>query len=111
MFETIDRAKPGLQKLIRALGEEYPYASVLAVADDTRAWRVSRSGINISANGMGGGGTGFVIRVFDGMGCAEYSFNEFSEEKIPAICGLMARRLAEQKEALEGVAPRPPPHP
>lgn len=111
MFETIDRAKPGLQKLIRALGEEYPYASVLAVADDTRAWRVSRSGINISANGMGGGGTGFVIRVFDGTGCAEYSFNEFSEEMIPAICGLMARRLAEQKEALEGVAPLPTPIP
>ena len=50
MFETIDRAKPGLQKLIRALGEEYPYASVLAVADDTRASRVSRTVLNKNAN-------------------------------------------------------------
>ena len=33
MFSTIDRAKPGLQKLVAALRETYPYASVLAVAD------------------------------------------------------------------------------
>ena len=37
MFETIDRVKPGLKKLISALRETYPYASVLAVADDGRS--------------------------------------------------------------------------
>ncbi len=110
MFSTIDRAKPGLQALIRALGKTYPYASVLAVADDSRAWRVSRTGINIMAAGTGGG-TGFVVRVFDGVGCAEYSFNEFSEEKIPAICQLLAQRLAAQNEALDGFDPLPTPIP
>lgn len=109
MFSSIDRVKPGLQKLIRALGEAYPYASVLAVADDSRGWRVSRMGVNISA-GMTGG-TGFVARVFDGVGCAEYSFNEFGEEKIPELCAVLARRLAEQNEALDGVAPLPTPIP
>ena len=84
MFSSIDRVKPGLQKLIRALGETYPYASVLAVADDSRSWRISRTGVNIAASGMTGG-TGFVARVFDGVGCAEYSFNEFSEEQIPEL--------------------------
>ena len=110
MFPTIDRVKPGLQKLIAALRETYPYASVLAVADDARAWRVSRAGVNISAAGTGGG-TGFVARVFDGVGCAEYSFNEFSEEKIPGICAVIAKRLAEQNQALEGVVPLPTPIP
>ncbi len=110
MFPTIDRVKPGLQKLIAALREIYPYASVLAVADDARAWRVSRAGVNISAAGTGGG-TGFVVRVFDGVGCAEYSFNEFSEEKIPGICAVIAKRLAEQNQALEGVVPLPTPIP
>ena len=110
MFSSIDRVKPGLQKLIAALGEAYPYASVLAVEDDARSWRVSRAGVNISASGNGGG-SGFVVRVFDGTGCAEYSFNEFSEEKIPAICGTLARRLAEQNAALEGFAPLPTPIP
>lgn len=110
MFPSIDRVKPGLQKLIAALGEAYPYASVLAVEDDARSWRVSRAGVNISASGNEGG-AGFVVRVFDGTGCAEYSFNEFSEEKIPDICAALARRMAEQNAALEGFAPLPTPTP
>lgn len=110
MFPSIDRVKPGLQKLIAALGKTYPYASVLAVEDDARSWRVSRAGVSISASGTGGG-SGFVVRVFDGTGCAEYSFNEFSEEKIPDICGVLARRMAEQNAALEGFAPLPTPIP
>ena len=110
MFPSIDRVKPGLQKLIAALGEAYPYASVLAVEDDARSWRVSRAGVSISASGIGGG-TGFVVRVFDGAGCAEYSFNEFSEERIPDICDTLARRMAEQNAALEGFAPLPTPIP
>ena len=110
MFSSIDRAKPGLQKLIAALRGTYPYASVLAVADDSRTWAVRRSGADIAPAGMGGG-TGFVVRVFDGVGCAEYSFNEFSEEKIGEICAVIARRLAEQNEALAGVEPLPTPIP
>ena len=110
MFPSIDRAKPGLKKLIAALRGTYPYASVLAVADDSRTWSISRAGTQINTAGMGGG-TGFVVRVFDGTGCAEYSFNEFSEDKIPDICALLARRLAEQNEALAGAAPLPTPIP
>lgn len=110
MFPSIDRVKPGLQKLIAALGETYPYASVLAVEDDARSWRVSRAGVNISASGNEGG-AGFVVRVFDGTGCAEYSFNEFSEENIPDVCATLARRMAEQNAALEGFAPLPTPIP
>ncbi len=110
MFPTIDRAKPGLIKLVAALRERYAYASVLAVADDSRRWAVSRAGVNIAAGGMGGG-TGFVARVFDETGCAEYSFNEFSEEDIPAICETLAKRLAEQNQALAGFEPLPTPVP
>ena len=110
MFEHIDRVKPGLQKLIAALRETYPYASVLAVTDDCRSWGISRGGISISAPRMGGG-TGYVVRVFDGVGCAEYSFNEFAEGKIPEIRDVLARRLAEQEEALEGFEALPTPVP
>ena len=69
MFETINRVKPGLKKLVAALRETYPYASVLAVADDSRSWGVSRSAAAISTPGMGS--AGYVVRVFDGTGCAE----------------------------------------
>ena len=108
MFQIIDQVKPGLQKLVRALREAYPYASVLAVADENRSWSISRGGINISASGRGGG-TGYVVRVFDGTGCAEYSFNEFAEENIPELCAVLARRLEEQRAALEGFEPLPTP--
>ena len=110
MFPSIDRAKPGLKKLIAALRETYPYASVLAEANDERDWSANRTGINIAASGTGGA-AGFVVRVFDGVGCAEYSFNEFSEEKIPDICAVMAERLAAQNAALEGFEPLPTPIP
>ena len=108
MFQIIDQVKPGLQKRVRALREAYPYASVLAVADENRSWSISRGGINISASGRGGG-TGYVVRVFDGTGCAEYSFNEFAEENIPEPCAVLARRLEEQRAALEGFEPLPTP--
>ncbi len=110
MFPTIDQAKPGLKKLIAALGETYPYASVLAEADDRRDWRINRAGMGISASGTGGA-AGFVVRVFDGVGCAEYSFNEFSEAKVPEICALMAKRLAEQNAATAEFQPLPTPIP
>ncbi len=50
-----------------------------------------------------------MVRVFDGTGCAEYSFNEFAEENIPELCAVLARRLEEQREALEGFEPLPTP--
>ena len=106
MFSNLDRLKPGLKQLVAALRQTYPYASVLAVADDSRSWRISRSGTSISTAGMGGG-SGFVVRVFDHTGCAEYSFNEFSEAHIPDICATLAERLREQAEALGDIAPLP----
>ena len=106
MFERLDAQKPALKKLIAALRECYPYASVLATDEHFRSWRVSRNGITISSEGDGG--YGFVIRVFDETGCAEYSINAFSEEMIPKIAAEMERRLEAERRALpEGITPMP----
>ena len=106
MFERLDAQKPTLKKLIAALRERYPYASVLATDEHFRSWRVSRNGITISSEGDGG--YGFVIRVFDETGCAEYSINAFSEEMIPKIAAEMERRLEAERRALpEGITPMP----
>ncbi len=110
MFSSIDSLKPGLKALVAALRREYPYASLLAVEDATRRWSVSRAGVNIDARGFGGG-TGFVVRVFDGIGCAEYSFNHFSEDCIPDITAALRDRLAAQNDALQDVSPLPTPIP
>ena len=84
MFEKLDQIKPALKDLVKELRKKYAYASVLAVEDDNRGWRISRTGKRINSQGFGGG-SGYVVRVFDQVGCAEYSFNEFSEEKIPDL--------------------------
>lgn len=106
MFSSLDAIKPALQKLVSALSARFPYASVLAVEDSQRRWSVSRSGVNIGASGFGGG-SGFVARVFDSTGCAEYSFNEFSEDSIPHIEDVLTQRLA----ALGSFDPLPTPVP
>ena len=111
MFSSMEKKKPALQKLISALRAEYAYASVLAVEDDSRSWRIGRSGTSIGTSGAGGG-NGYVVRVFDPFGCAEYSFNEFSEEKIPSILATMKDRLEAQKAALPtGISPLETPIP
>lgn len=110
MFSNLDNIKPALKTLVASLREDYPYASVLAVEDAWRRWSVSRQGVNIDASGFGGG-TGFVVRVFDGVGCAEYSFNQFSEGRIPEIKALIAERLAAQNRALGETNPLPTPIP
>ena len=110
MFRNLDNIRPGLKALVSALYEDYPYASVLAVEDSWRRWSVSRQGVNIDASGFGGG-SGYVVRVFDGVGCAEYSFNRFSMESIPEIKALIAGRLAAQNKALGDIDPLPTPIP
>ncbi len=106
MFERLDAVKPALQKLIAALRERFAYASVLATDEHFRMWRVSKNGISISSEGDGG--YGFVIRVFDQTGCAEYSINAFTEDGIPAIVKEMRTRLEAERAALpEGITPMP----
>lgn len=110
MFEKLDIVKPALKNLVSELRKKYAYASVLAVQDDSRAWRINRAGKRI--NNVGLGGSGYVVRVFDEIGCAEYSFNEFSEEKIPEIVKTIDERIARQTANVpDEIKPLPTPIP
>lgn len=105
MFEKLDQIKPALKDLVKELRKKYAYASVLAVEDDNRGWRISRTGKRINNQGFGGG-SGYVVRVFDNIGCAEYSFNEFSKEKIPQIVKTMEERIAAEARSIPaGIEP------
>lgn len=111
MFEKLDIVKPALKNLVSELRKKYAYASVLAVQDDSRAWRINRAGKRINNVGLGGG-SGYVVRVFDQIGCAEYSFNEFSEEKILEIVKTIDERIAYQTANIpDGIKPLPTPIP
>ncbi len=102
MFSSLSRKKAAMKKLIAALREKYAYASVLAVADETRSWSVSRSGTGIASGGRIGG-TGYVVRVFDEYGCVEYSFNDFSEKLIPEVLEEINAAAKRQKQNCRGI--------
>ncbi|MBP3729672.1 MAG: TldD/PmbA family protein [Lachnospiraceae bacterium] len=110
MFEKLDLVKPALTKLVAELRKEFAYASVLAVETDERGWSINRNGTSIT-NGFGAPDCGFVVRVFDEKGCGEYSFNDFSEERIPEIIGAMKTRLQQAALLPAGITPLPTPIP
>ncbi len=68
--------------LLDALLGEYGYASVLAASAKTGSYRVSRRGSAVSCDHSE---RGFVIRIHDGRGFAEYSGNTLTREGIPAL--------------------------
>ncbi len=84
--EYLISVKPLLQRLVNALNEQYPYASVLATAASSKQYSVSRTGVTLSESAEYLNNCGFVVRVFDAThACGEYSFNEISEENLPEI--------------------------
>ncbi len=103
--------RPLLSKLQEALSAEYAYASVLAMDNIAYNYRVSGSGISASQDGRFSN-RGFVIRVRDEKGYAEYSFNKLEEADIPEIVKEVAENLIPQKDLLPaniGFMKRPEP--
>ena len=76
--------KPVLKRLLNALLERYAYASILSVDAKGKTYGISKSGVNLFVNNMLTE-IGYLIRVYDRNGCAEYAFNEVSDELIPSI--------------------------
>jgi len=93
----LSECKPTLRRLLSALTERFSYASVLAADANCKSYHVSRSGV-FCGEGTRFSGRGFVIRVHDGKGYAEYSFNELSDGRIPGIVSLIAERLVPMGE-------------
>lgn len=82
--EYLEKIRPAAKKLVQLLCDKYDYCSLLGSDSESCSYRVSSTGISISPSALYNK-RGFVIRVFDKSGQAEYSFNELSEELIPEI--------------------------
>ena len=85
------------KKLLDACLARYSYASVLAADVDAKDYSVSRAGINLSENNRFGK-RGFVVRVYEGEGYAEYSGNELSEDKISEVLAELERSIRKSAE-------------
>lgn len=100
----LSEIKPVLLSLRDRLLEEYPYVSILASDSVARQYSVSRT---VTSVGMVGrmSGRGFVVKVYDGSGYGEYSFNEISPEHIEGIALKIREGLIPMAEQLpEGVS-------
>lgn len=103
----ITAIKPVLQRFIQALAQEYGYCSVLAEDNTVRNIEVSGSGVSVSESGRSCS-RGFVARVADSKGYAEYSFNDITEESIPAVIETLRTRLTPLTEGLPAWAETSP---
>lgn len=85
--QYLEKIKPTAKKLVSLLCERYEYCSLLGTNSESTIYQVSSTGINISQGGPDSiyNKRGFVIRIFDKSGQAEYSFNMLNEELIPDI--------------------------
>ena len=80
----LEKIRPTAKKLVKRLCEKYDYCSLLGTDSEDTRYRVASTGVNIAPVDFLNN-RGFVIRVFDKSGQAEYSFNELSDELIPQI--------------------------
>ena len=78
------RVKPLLKELIAELEKEFAFVSVLASDSTAKVYSVSGRGVSVSEHSWLSG-RGFVVRVYDGTDCGEYSFSEITKEEIPEI--------------------------
>ena len=101
--EYLVKRKDLLKKLVDELKNEYRYVSVLAMDNQARSYRVGASGVSAGPDSRFTN-RGFVVRVRDEKGYAEYSFNHIDEAAIPAICEKLKKELIPMKDEMpEGI--------
>ncbi len=101
----LQEKKPVLKKLLNELLAKYDYASILATDSKSMNYSVSRSGTALKEDDFLTE-KGFCIKIYNKGEAAEYSFNEISEDKIPAILKAVEENLMPLGEVIpEGVSP------
>ena len=91
--------KPLFQKLLAALLEQYPYASILASDVREKSYMVNRRLTSVNGGGIFSG-RGFVVKVFDGQHWSEHSFNRISEELLPDVLAQIRETVSLSDTAL-----------
>lgn len=97
--EYLREIKPVLLKLRTRLLQEFPYVSLLAQDSTAKNYSVSKTSTMIRMDNRLSG-RGFVAKVYDGAGYAEYSFNELSEEKIEEVVVAIKSKLIPMSDKL-----------
>ncbi|MGF7107617.1 TldD/PmbA family protein [Treponema pedis] len=80
MSQFLIESKPLLKKLIEELSNEFKYVSVLGSDSKGEAFSVRKNAVSVSDSFSTE--RGFVLRVYNGIGYSEYSFNTLDIEEI-----------------------------
>ncbi|MDD2333007.1 MAG: TldD/PmbA family protein, partial [Mesotoga sp.] len=72
-----------LKKLVSSLERDFPYVSVLGTDVGGKQYQVMTTGISV--NDSRWSERGFVLRIHDGRGYFEFSFNEMRNQSVEEI--------------------------
>ncbi|HOP38032.1 TldD/PmbA family protein [Mesotoga prima] len=87
-----------LRNLVSILERDFPYVSILGTDVKGKLFRVTTTGISV--NDSRWSERGFVLRVHDGTGYFEFSFNEIDSESLNEIVELVKKRVTVFREAM-----------
>ncbi len=90
-----------LKKLIGSLKNDFPYVSVLGTDVNGKQYRVTTTGISVGDSRWME--RGFVVRVHDGTGYFEYSFNEIDEDSLQTISETIKSRARFFREKMNSL--------
>jgi len=95
----LGRQRRGSERLVRELSREFPYVSLLA--SDTGGSRFKARKSETSLKDSFSVERGFVLRVHDGLGYGELSFNELPPDGPQALCRSLRERVRRSVPGLE----------
>lgn len=79
MSKFLTKQKPLFQDLVKRLSKEFEYVSILGTDSTGMTYQVRKTGTTVAESMMSE--RGFVVRVYNGKGYSEYSFNESNDLK------------------------------
>ena len=102
--QYLKEVKPQLKKLLSELLTEYEYASILAEDSVAKQYSASKVGVSIAEDDLLCR-RGVVVKVYDGNGYAEYSFNKVNEEELALAKETLRKTIVPfDKKLPEGVS-------
>ena len=103
--DYLQQVKPRLKALLNELLKEYEYASILATDSKEKQYTKNKVSISVGQNPIFNG-FGAVVKVYDGKGYGEYSFNEMDEETLAGVVTAIKESLIPLSEKLpDGLIP------
>ena len=94
----LTKQKDILKSLIMILSEKYQYVSILGCDTTGKNYAVSKN--TVSINDSFWSERGFVLRVYNGKGYSEFSFNELPKDNVKDFASYLSDQLDRQVKSL-----------